>query len=220
VKEEENDDFTVDYEQHSQQLYSRQRSVEQSYTEAVHFNQAESELAIAPENWEDTSFVSSGVDLPYRNASDCFDDQTYNNLGNSLCTDSVGSVGRSPVSMWRGVPKSSSSIRHTVFRKKQKARPSATVRALITAKAEVDWSQTSVANAQTIPEVTHLTLYTCTLCGAQMGRLDSFNRHKRTHMAREQPRCDVCGKAFSRVDNMQAHRRRCALNMQRKSNII
>lgn len=52
-------------------------------------------------------------------------------------------------------------------------------------------------------------MYTCTLCGAQMGRLDSFKRHKRSHQVTVFAPCDICGKLFSRRDNMLSHRRRC-----------
>jgi hypothetical protein len=59
------------------------------------------------------------------------------------------------------------------------------------AGAENDWQQTPDNADDAVPEVTHMTSYTFNLCGVQMGRLDSFKRHKRSHQDNNGARCDL-----------------------------
>lgn len=62
-------------------------------------------------------------------------------------------------------------------------------------------------------EVSHVTVYTCQRCGKQMNRLDSFQRHKKSHLGIVY-RCDGCGKILSRSDHLTAHRRNCPAALQ------
>jgi len=71
---------------------------------------------------------------------------------------------------------------------------------------DVDWNQQS-SSADANPEVIYSATYTCSLCGVQMTRYDSFQRHKKTMHRDVVYRCSVCGKVFNRKDSLTKHRR-------------
>lgn len=160
------------------------------------------------------SFLTANNDIDYHSVNETKTAKLYDELACSLAT--TGPTRNN--SAWHG--RQQFTNRNSLTRKMHQQRFSGGARS---SKTETlgnnngDWQQMSSATNDVMPEVTHMTLYTCTLCGAQMGRLDSFKRHKRSHFNSGQARCDICGKAFSRPDNMMAHRRRCASKIQHQA---
>jgi len=79
--------------------------------------------------------------------------------------------------------------------------------------SEVDTTAGGKRQSMDAGEVAHVTIYTCQRCGKQMSRLDSFRRHKKSHLGIVY-RCDGCGKVVSRSDYLTAHRRTCPAALQ------
>jgi len=87
---------------------------------------------------------------------------------------------------------------------------------LVTRKTPKKCVPSSVCEGQQVDEVSHVTVFTCSICGAVLTNRRSFVRHKQTHDGIVY-QCDACGKILSRSDKLVAHRRICAASLYQRS---
>ena len=168
------------------------------HNEVAYLDQARSKKSF--QDQDNCNFSSSNPELSHENLNLCTEEDPYRD---GAFTSQTGNTAFG----WHGLTKS---VKNAPFRRKVKQSLNTTSTSSIHDRSLDSGEQKTPEDSEMAPEVTHMTLYRCTLCGATMSRLDSFKRHKRTHLGIACASCDICGKTFSRVDNMNSHRRRCA----------